>query len=48
MLFSVFLVMMQVLSITLSSIQECENFKGQYMKYDCLWKQDLNQTLQVS
>lgn len=37
----------QVLSITLSSIQTCEDFKGQFMKYDYLWKQDLNQALQV-
>ncbi|KAF6251999.1 flagellar outer dynein arm heavy chain beta [Scenedesmus sp. NREL 46B-D3] len=36
----------QVLSITLSSIQTCEDFKGQFMKYDYLWKQDLNQALQ--
>ncbi len=37
---------MQVLCITISSIQACEDFKGQYLKYDYLWKQDLNQTLQ--
>lgn len=36
----------QVLSITLSSIQTCEEFKGQYLKYDYLWKQDLQETLQ--
>lgn len=36
----------QVLGITLASIRSCEDFKGQYMKYDYLWKQDLNQTLQ--
>jgi dynein heavy chain len=39
--------LLQVLSITLSSIQTCEDFKGQFMKYDYLWKQDLNQALQV-
>jgi hypothetical protein len=38
--------LLQVLSITLSSIQTCEDFKGQFMKYDYLWKQDLNQALQ--
>lgn len=37
----------QVLSITLSSIQTCEELKGQFVKYDYLWKQDLNQALQV-
>jgi hypothetical protein len=36
-----------VLSITLSTISECEAFKQQYTKYDFLWRQDLHQTLQV-
>jgi hypothetical protein len=39
--------LLQVLSITLSSIQTCEDFKGQFMKYDYLWKQNLNQALRV-
>lgn len=37
----------QVLSVTLSTIKNCEHFKQQYNKYDFLWKQDLHQTLQV-
>eukprot|EP00879_Flechtneria_rotunda_P005416 GHRR01005708.1.p1 GENE.GHRR01005708.1~~GHRR01005708.1.p1 ORF type:complete len:1495 (+),score=578.36 GHRR01005708.1:300-4784(+) len=37
----------KVLSITLATIKNCEEFKGQFMKYDYLWKQDLNQTLQL-
>lgn len=37
----------QVLSVTLSTIKNCEEFKQQYNKYDFLWKQDLQQTLQV-
>jgi hypothetical protein len=37
----------QVLSVTLSTIKNCEEFKQQYNKYDFLWKQDLHQTLQV-
>jgi len=37
----------QVLSVTLATIKDCEEFKQQYTKYEFLWKQDLQQTLQV-
>lgn len=40
-------VYVQVLSITLATIKNCEDFKQQYIKYDFLWKQDLHKTLQV-
>lgn len=37
----------QVLSVTLSTIKDCEEFKQQYIKFDFLWKQDLHKTLEV-
>lgn len=37
----------QVLSVTLCTIKNCEEFKQQYIRYDFLWKQDLHKTLEV-
>ncbi|MEW5311809.1 MAG: hypothetical protein WDW38_003494 [Sanguina aurantia] len=36
----------QVMAITLANEGQCEDFKAQYVKFDYLWKKDLNQALQ--
>lgn len=34
------------MAITLANEGQCEDFKAQYVKFDYLWKKDLNQALQ--
>lgn len=39
---------LQVMAVTLANEARCEEFRQQFLRFDFLWKTDLNTTLKVS